>query len=54
MSADEKIFDAAKPIYEKALNDAGYDIKLKFNPDPNFGKEKKKQRRRDILWFNPI
>ena len=50
-SSNEKVFYEAAPVYEKALQDAGYDKKLTFNPT-NVPKNQK-NRKRNIIWFNP-
>ena len=49
-SSKETIFNEATPMYEKALSEAGYDVKLKYNPNKN---TKQKNRKRNIVWFNP-
>ena len=51
-SSNETIFNEfneAAPLYEKALSEAGYDVKLKYNPKKN---TKQKNRKRNIIWFN--
>ena len=42
-------FNEAKPEYEKALHESGYKENLKFEKSP----PKKRQRSRNIIWFNP-
>ena len=32
-SSNETIFNEAAPLYEKALSEAGYNVKLKYNPN---------------------
>ena len=49
-SSNETILNEAAPLYEKALSEAGYDNKLKYNPNK---KTKQKNRKRNIIWFNP-
>ena len=49
-SSNETIFNEATPLYEKALSEAGYNVKLKYNPNK---KTKQKNRKRNIIWFNP-
>ena len=49
-SSNETIFNEATPLYEKALSEAGYDVKLKYNPKK---KTKQKKRKRNTIWFNP-
>ena len=41
-SSNERIFDDAAPFYEKALSEAGYDIKLKYNPNKKQTKKTEK------------
>ena len=52
ISANEEVFKAAIPPYQKALADSGYSCELKFEPDTN-KQTKKKNRSRNITWFNP-
>ena len=40
-------------LYQDALNRAGYDYKLKFNPENTTTKKTSRCRKRHILWFNP-
>ena len=51
LSSSEEIFESIKPIYQQALNSAGYNFELKFQKEPK--KMKKRCRKRKILWFNP-
>ena len=56
ISSNEDIFNKAAPEYQEALNKAGYDFKLKFDPDANKPKERKsknRNRKRKVTWFNP-
>ena len=57
ISSNEELFEKAAPIYQKALNEAGYTYKLKLDKKQ---KEKnkengqnKRKRMRNIIWFNP-
>ena len=52
ISANEEIFNEAAVPYQEALQKSGYTHKLEFKP-PNFDKQKKKCRKREVLWFNP-
>ena len=45
-----KLFNEAAPLYEKGLSEAGYDVKIKYNPNK---KTKQKNRKRNIIRFNP-
>ena len=50
LSSSEAIFYEESAPYQKALEDSGYKEDLKYMaPQP----QKKKGRRRKILWFNP-
>ena len=42
-SSNETIFNEASPLYEKALSEAGYDVKLKYNPNKKTKKKQKKE-----------
>ena len=52
-SSNETIFNEAATLYEKALSEAGYDVKLKYNPNKKKKTKNKKNRKRNIIWFNP-
>ena len=52
ISSSKAVFDLAAPVYQEALNKSGYTHKLEFKPkEPNC--TKKKNRKRNITWFNP-
>ena len=48
-SANEEIFNNAKTEYEDALRTSGHTANLEFNPN----RPKKRNRKRNIIWFNP-
>ena len=51
-SSNEEAFNSSKYQYEKAREDSGYtDFKLEFNKTSN--NHTKKNRQRNIIWFNP-
>ena len=55
ISSDEKMFKNASPIFQEALNKSGYKYTLRYDPhasEPR-SKSKKKNRKRNILWYNP-
>ena len=52
ISSNEAAFNQAAPAYQKALQDSGYEEKLSFEP-PQSENEKRKNRKRKIIWFNP-
>ena len=52
-SSNKEIFDAAAPIYQKALIDSGYTHKDPSANVNNAKNKKKRQRKRNTTWFNP-
>ena len=53
LSSNEEIFNGVAKVYQDALKKAGYDYKLKFNPEIATTKNNQRCRKRHILWFNP-
>ena len=53
ISSNEAIFDEAAPTYQKALDNSGYNFKLKYNPPQPTDNTTKRSRKRNITWFNP-
>ena len=55
ISANEKIFNDAAPIYQDALEKSGYDYQLRYQPPKTNMKEnrKKRSRKKNTTWFNP-
>ena len=53
LSSSEEIFDSVAPLYQDALNKAGYNYTLKFDPETGTQNRKSRCRKRNILWFNP-
>ena len=53
ISSDEKMFETAAPIYREALAKSGYDYELKFDPEAGNPRSKPRNRKRNILWYNP-
>ena len=53
ISSDENMFKSAVPQFQEALTKSGYDFTLKFDPNASKPRNKKKSRKRNILWFNP-
>ncbi len=49
ISCDEREFEKAKPVYEEALKQSGYDVCLKFCTN----EKKTRKRQRKVIWFNP-
>ena len=52
LSKNEAVFNEAATQYQRGLNDAGYNYKLKFSP-PDQNPKRIHQRSRNITWFNP-
>ena len=50
-SSNETVFDGSKGIYQRALKEAGYTTKLKYQVDQEYGSGGK--RKRNVTWFNP-
>ena len=53
ISSNEELFNEAAPIYQNALKESSYNYKLKFNPPNESSNNKKRQRTRKSIWFNP-
>ena len=53
ISCDKSEFHRATSMYEQALQKSGYNVKLSFQQQPALRKEKKRNRKRNIIWFNP-
>ena len=59
ISSNETIFNEAAPLYQKALDDSGYNVKLKYNKEENNlnnnsnHKRRNRQRKQNTIWFNP-
>ena len=51
LSSNEEIFNQSAQYYEEKLASSGYKTKLKYQP-PNVNKNKR-NRKRNIIWFNP-
>ena len=50
ISSSEQIFNQHKPVYQKALDDCGYNHNLEFNQNAPC---RNRNRSRNITWFNP-
>ena len=54
ISSTEEIFEESKHFYEECLQRSGYtNVELKFTPTPEGTSRNKRNRSRNILWFNP-
>ena len=53
LSYDEEIFNSAKPEYEKLLKESGYTDQLSFNKSNSGDTKQIKNRKRNIIWYNP-
>ena len=58
-SCNEEVFNEAKPMYQIALRNSGYDYELKYEKvdihamNNNSGRQKR-SRKRQTFWFNPV
>ena len=50
ISCNENEFNRAKPYYENALANSGYQVQMKYTPPDQ---QVRKNRRRNIMYFNP-
>ena len=55
LSSDVNKFNSVSPIYQEALNKAGYSFQLQYNPPPPTAENlpPKRCRKRKEFWFNP-
>ena len=57
ISCDEAEFDKAKPAYEQALKNSGFNSTLTYTTPSQLqssqSAKRKRQRKRNIIWFNP-
>ena len=53
ISSDAEVFEQAAPPYQEALKKSGYNHKLEFSKKERQTKKNKKNRTRNIIWFNP-
>ena len=53
ISSSEEMFQKEVDHYQKALDDAGYNVKLEYQEEDNSRKQNKKNRSRNVIWFNP-
>lgn len=53
ISSDVEEFDKAIPSYQQALYQAGYTHQLKYSPPTTQPTTHKRNRQRNIIWFNP-
>ena len=53
LSSNENMFLSVAPMYQRALDRAGYDYRLHYNPPAPNNQPKKRQRSRKVIWWNP-
>ena len=51
ISSNQEVFDDAKSVYQKALDDAGHNFELYKEPEPNV--QTRRKQKRQIIYFNP-
>ena len=54
LSSNKFVFDNSKDLYNNALSSSGFKDKIKFDPDFNKNISRSKNRKRKIMWFNPL
>ena len=47
------MFKQSAPLFQEAINKSGYEFQLKFDPKATEKKHKNRNRKHDVLWFNP-
>ena len=52
-SSNKEIVERSKQEYEEALKNGGYGIKLEYRDRGRSNTQKRRNRPRKILWFNP-
>ena len=50
---DKSSFDSVADIYETALHQSNYNVKLDYTPEIPTTNSQKRNRRRNMIWFNP-
>ena len=53
ISIDEYSFNVAAPLYQKALDDSGYNHRLTFTPSITQSSNSRRNRHRNVIWYNP-
>ena len=53
ISANQEVFENAAPPYQEALNKSGFEHKLKFEPEQPSSGSRRRNRGRNVTWFNP-
>ena len=54
LSSNEEMFLSVAPLFQEAIQKAGYTYKLKFDKNANMCTKKKRSRKKNnVLWFNP-
>ena len=53
ISSSKESFDKAAPVYQEALTKSGYEHKLEFSEVANEQPRDRRNRRRNITWYNP-
>jgi hypothetical protein len=53
ISSNQNVFNDTIPPYQEAINDSGYNYELKYQSTNNNKKQKTRNRKRNITWYNP-
>ena len=55
ISFDVDSFNEASPLYQKALDDSGYNLRLTFSPPTaQTSNSTRRNHQRNIIWYNPL
>ena len=53
LSSNKSVFDNSKDFYNNTISSSSFKDKIKFNPVSNKDISRNKNRKRNIIWFNP-
>ena len=54
LSSNEEVFEQETAVYNEGLKAAGYQQMIKYiPPDPQQGDRSGRNRKRNVIWFNP-
>ena len=53
LSSNKEMFNSVAPVYQEALDKSGYDLKLEFTPIDETPPRSNRNRKRQMLYFNP-
>ena len=53
LSSNREIFDQCKEVYQRALNESGFDFKLYYDENLKKSSGSNRKRTRKIIWYTP-